>query len=219
MTTNQIRLGPTNTRQPRLGHIPTKLARRWSSSHESTMATPNLDIFMTQGAYTWACAHASSDLDNEVGGWLLGKWRFDQQIDRQFIVIEKIMPAPFIRHGRAYLTFTQDSQVALHDALEGRHPGKEVVGWYHTHPRMGIFLSRYDTWLHHNFFPKPWQVALVVEPHTATGGFFIPGTDGQLDPFQYIGFYELTNRAGRSVMHWENLSCVTGNNDGGTQHE
>jgi proteasome lid subunit RPN8/RPN11 len=219
MTTNQIRLEPTKTHQPRPGNIPYRRAWRWCSPHEGAEADSGLDVFMTQGAYVRACAHAGSDLNNEVGGWLLGKWRFDKRANRQFIVIEKIMPAPYVRHGRAYLTFTQDSQVAMHDALEGNHPGKEVVGWYHTHPRMGVFLSRYDTWLHQNFFPKPWQVALVIEPHTANGGFFIPDPEGQLDPFGYTGFYELINRAGRSVVHWENLSCLAGHNHGGAQHE
>jgi len=169
------------------------------------LPTPNLDVFMTQGAFVRACAHAGSDLRNEVGGWMIGEWRSDKISQRQFIVIEKIMPAPHTQHGRAYLTFTQDSQVAMHESLETRFPGKKVVGWYHTHPRMGVFFSGHDSWLHLNFFPKPWQVALVIEPHSASGGFFIRGADGQLDTRRYFGFYELIHRTQRSVVHWENL--------------
>ena len=84
--------------------------------------------------------------------------------------------------------------MALYEELKERYPDKELVGWYHTHPRMGIFLSEYDTWLHRNFFPEPYQVALVIEPHSATGGFFIRQPDGSLDPRQYFGFYELYQR-------------------------
>jgi proteasome lid subunit RPN8/RPN11 len=215
MSAQLIRLVPTDTSLPRYGHIPYKHARRWQSPHEGSMPAHNLAVFMTQGAFVRACAHAGSDLVNEVGGWLVGKWRFDKRLHQQFVVVEKILPAPFTRHGRVYLTFTQDSQVAMHEVMEERYPGKEVVGWYHTHPRMGIFLSHYDTWLHRNFFPEPWQIALVMEPFAANGGFFIRGVEGQLDPQQYSGFYELTNRTKRSVVHWDNLSTVETLDDGG----
>ena len=178
------------------------------------MPAPILDVFMTQGAFIRACAHAGSDLDNEVGGWMVGQWRSDKVNQQQFIVIEKILPAPHTKHGKAYLTFTQDSQVAMHEELEMRYPGKKVVGWYHTHPRMGIFLSQHDTWLHLNFFPKPWQVALVIEPHSSSGGFFLRGTDGQLDSRQYFGFYELINKRQRSVVHWRNLCPLEKQYDG-----
>ena len=46
---------------------------------------------------------------------------------------------------------------------------------------MGIFLSSWDTWLHSHFFPEAWQVALVIEPYSKSGGFFIQQPDGALD--------------------------------------
>ena len=111
-----------------------------------------------------------------------------------------------MQHGGAYLTFTQDTQVALYAQKEERYPGKDLVGWYHTHPRMSVFLSEYDIWLHQNFFPEPWQVALVIEPHTATAGFFVQQEGGILDARKYYGFYELnTRRKQSSVVHWQNL--------------
>jgi proteasome lid subunit RPN8/RPN11 len=140
-----------------------------------------------------------------VGGWLIGKWRADRSSGAQFIVVEATLPAPYTRHGGAYLTFTQDTQVALHQMMEEKHPGKDLVGWYHTHPRMGVFLSEYDTWLHRHFFPEPYQVALVVEPYSSSGGFFIRQADGRLDARRYYGFFELYNRHKRSVVHWRNI--------------
>ena len=206
MTTNFIHLGPTESVNPGLGYIPYNHARRWFSLHENSSTQSQVEIFMTQGAFIRACAHAGSDLVNEVGGWLIGKVREDKAINQEFIVIEKILPASYTRSGRAYLTFTQDSQVAMHEFLEDRFPGKVVVGWYHTHPGMGLFMSQYDIWLHQNFFKKASKVALVIEPHTKTGGFFFPNPDGQLDPSRYTGFHELTDQEDRSVVHWGNLS-------------
>jgi proteasome lid subunit RPN8/RPN11 len=140
-----------------------------------------------------------------VGGVLVGNWFSDVATNKQFIVVEATLPARFTRQGSVYLTFTQDSLVALHAEMDERFPGKQILGWYHTHPRMGVFLSHYDTWLHRHFFPEPWQVALVIEPFAGLGGFFIRQDDGELDPSRYFGFYELDGNNGQSIVHWQNL--------------
>jgi proteasome lid subunit RPN8/RPN11 len=205
MSTPRILLSPPEQPEPHGTRIPYGHAARWRTPFERDDQEIQVSVFMSPRAYVRVCAHAGSDLDNEVGGWLIGKWRVDKRTGQEFTVIDAILPADHIRHGSAFLTFTQDSQVALYDQLTERFPEKELVGWYHTHPRMGIFLSDYDLWLHSNFFPDPHQVALVIEPHSATGGFFIRQKDGWLDPRRYFGFYELTNNQKRSVVHWRNM--------------
>jgi proteasome lid subunit RPN8/RPN11 len=131
-------------------------------------------------------------------------WR-DSRSGEQFLTVEAVLPARFTRQGNAYLTFTQDSLVAMNDELEEHFPGTQLVGWYHTHPRMRVFLSHYDVWLHDHFFPEPWQVALVIEPHAAMGGFFIRQKDGELDPYRYFGFHELVEETKSSVVDWTNM--------------
>jgi hypothetical protein len=84
---------------------------------------------------------------------------------------------------------------------------------------MGIFLSHYDTWLHKNFFPEPWQVALVVEPHESLAGFFIRQPDGELDPTRYYGFYEVDGGSGYSIVRWNNLQHSEDGSKGGSSHE
>ena len=57
------------------------------------------------------------------------------------------------------------------------------MGWYHSHTRSEIFFSDADLEIHHRFFPEPWQVALVLRPHTfkpTRGGFFFRGKDGAI---------------------------------------
>jgi proteasome lid subunit RPN8/RPN11 len=200
-----IRLKPVEIPTPRTAHIPLKRALYWQSPFENNFSEQAVRVFVAPRAFVRVSAHAASDLKNEVGGWLIGKWRQDKTLNQQFIVVENCLPAPFTRQGQAFLTFTQDSQVALQNLLEERFPGKDLVGWYHTHPRMGVFLSSYDTWLHSNFFPGLHQVAMVVEPYSSTGGFFVRGKDGNLDPKQYYGFYELINHKRGSVVHWSNV--------------
>lgn len=206
MMENRVRLQDSDARAPRASHIPLAHARRWRSPLEDGVR-PSVQVFVTAAAYIRFCAHAGSDLENEVGGALVGSWRVDRCNGEHFVVVEGVLRAPHTRYGRAHVTFTQDSLVALNDELELRHPGKTFVGWYHTHPRLGVFLSEYDTWLHEHFFPEPWQVALVIDPWSVEGGFFARRPDGWLDPRQYFGFYELADSPGESVVHWHNLEA------------
>jgi proteasome lid subunit RPN8/RPN11 len=205
MTESRIRLSAPELSTPLQARIPLAHACRWRSQYENDDLRPGVGVFMTQRAYIRCCAHAATDLNNEVGGGLAGKRRVDPDTEMQFIVIEAVLPARHVRNGSTYLTFTQDTLVAMHEDLEERYQGKELLGWYHTHPRMGVFLSGYDTWLHDHFFPESWQVALVIEPHMAVGGFFIRQPGGRLDPRQNFGFYELMPPGRGSVVYWSNL--------------
>jgi len=202
----RVRLSKTSQVQSMNTRIPYHRAVGWQpKDEEMNLQQPPLTIFMTQNAYVRVCAHAGTDLDNEVGGWMAGKYCHDSQDGIPFIVIDTILPAVYTEQGAAHLTFTGDTQIALHNHLEEHYPEKVFLGWYHTHPRMGIFFSQWDTWLHQNFFPEPWQVALVIEPHQSIGGFFIRQPDGTLDQRNYFGFYELINKAKRSVVFWQNM--------------
>ena len=187
----RVRMGPPDELAPSPARIPKAHALRWWSPYEAPGREPYLAVFMTPRAYVRCCAHAGSDLEHEVGGALVGGYRRDRATGRPYIVIEAALPARHTRQGRSYLTFTHDSLVDLHEELESRYPRKVVVGWYHTHPGMDIFLSGYDLWLHEHFFPYSWQVALVIEPHARHGGFFVRGPGGQPDPRHYTGFGEL----------------------------
>lgn len=188
--------------------MPVAEAQRWDSRFDAERDRLTVSVFVKQPAYARICLHTASDLDNEVGGVLIGQRYLDEAAGEQFVVAESVIPACYTRQGPVYLTFTQDSLVYFHTTLEQRYPGKRIVGWYHTHPRMGIFLSHYDTWLHGSFFSEPWQVALVVEPHTSTAGFFVRQASGILDPTRYFGFYELNGAFGHSLMRWQNLYRV-----------
>ena len=205
MTQSRIHFSPPENPAPQPATLPLENAVRWVSPFEEPGIHPPVSIFMTQTAYTRAVSHASSELENEVGGVLVGRWCLDAETCHQFILVVAALPARFTQQGSVFLTFTQDSLVDIHVKIDLSFPGESIVGWYHTHPRMGLFLSHYDTWLHEHFFAEPWQVALVIEPHSEVGGFFIRQANGELDPCRYFGFYELDGKTGQSVVGWNNL--------------
>jgi proteasome lid subunit RPN8/RPN11 len=203
MSERRIKLSSPPQPETEVEPMPLDEALRWLSPHETKVAGL-VDVFLTQHAYVCCAEHAYSDLSHEVGGVLVGQVRRAES-DRLYIVIEDAIQAQHTQGGPTHLTFTQDSLVQLNNELEDRFPGMQMVGWYHTHPRMDVFLSSYDTWLHESFFGKPWQVALVVEPYADRGGFFCWQSEGVLDPRHYVGFYELGDTSYESVVSWDNL--------------
>jgi hypothetical protein len=50
---------------------------------------------------------------------------------------------------------------------------KALVGWYHSHPDFGVFLSETDLEKTHRvLFAEPFQVALVYDPMRGRAGYF-----------------------------------------------
>jgi proteasome lid subunit RPN8/RPN11 len=214
-----IRIAPPDVPQPRATLRPLENAQRWVSPHGDNGIEPTVSVFLDRAAYIRVSVHSSSSDTVEVGGVLVGDWCVDEETGEQFVIVKHALPARHTLQGSVYLTFTQDSLVDLHEQIEKRFEGERIVGWYHTHPRMGIFLSHYDTWLHKNFFPEPWQVALVVEPYSSLGGFFIRQPDGGLDPKHYFGFYEVDGASGSSIVRWQNLWQIEDGSEGGSSYE
>lgn len=213
-----IRIAPPETAKPEAVPQPLELAQRWNSPYDGNGLQPNVSVFVTRPAYIRICVHACS-AEVEVGGALVGRWCQDERTGAQYIVVKHILPARHTKQGAVYLTFTQNTILDFHDQIEKRFEGEKIVGWFHTHPRMGVFLSHYDTFLHHNFFPEPWQVALVVEPFSSVAGFFVRQADGVFDPTRYFGFYEMDGANGRSIVRWQNFEKAEGEFEGGPHDE
>lgn len=179
---------------------------RWCSPYEHNDELEYPLIFLTQDAYRAINDHAESDLSREVGGMLLGQIR--QTLRGQpYVIVEMPLAADHVDHGPAHLTFTSDTLTALLNQQEDDHPDKQIVGWFHTHPGLSVFLSSYDTFLHQNFFPQAWHVALVIDPRASHAGWFRykNGDRAHLDPHDYVGFYELVEGS-ESIAAWENLT-------------
>jgi proteasome lid subunit RPN8/RPN11 len=73
----------------------------------------------------------------------------------------------------AQVTFTGETWSHIHDQMEKHHAGRSILGWYHTHPGFGIFLSAMDLFIQDNFFNLPWQVAHVYDPVADDEGMFV----------------------------------------------
>lgn len=142
--------------------------------------------------------HANSNLRSELGGFLLG--HAYQDAGRPHIVVEAALPAISDDHGPVHFTFTADSWSQCHQRKQSHYPDLHIVGWYHTHPDLGVFYSSDDVVVHSAGFTLPWHVGLVVDPIRRAASFF-GWVEGELENLS--GFYELTETTeAPSAVDW-----------------
>ena len=110
--------------------------------------------------------HAFSDTRREVGGVLIGTF------GESSVEVTAVLPALKATGGQTHVTFTHEVWDGIHKAIDDDYPGTKIVGWYHTHPGFGLFLSDYDIFIHENFFSDKRMVALVIDPLAGTHGWF-----------------------------------------------
>jgi proteasome lid subunit RPN8/RPN11 len=115
--------------------------------------------------------HSYSNLEAEVGGMLFG------QIEGGQTKISGFIPALTASAEQISLTFTHEVWEEILREGSKNFPNDQIVGWYHTHPAFGLFLSEYDLFIQTNFFSMKGQVALVIDPIAGKMGWFESAMD------------------------------------------
>jgi proteasome lid subunit RPN8/RPN11 len=128
-------------------------------------------IYITTRIVDQIDSFAAQDLTRERGGVLVGK--YSEQMGKRYLIVEGILEAKHTDSTSTTLTFTHETWDTLHAEKERDFAGTRILGWFHTHPRFGIFLSSYDLFIQQNYFNIPWQIAYVVDPVAKTRGFYI----------------------------------------------
>lgn len=175
---DEIAFGEVTRRQPRVLIRPDR-DPSWACLTYGTVDSQNPPIFLDLEAADAIERHALSDRDVELGGVLLGREGIDHDDHTVFVRIDAYLPATDYRNTQASFTYTHETWSEIHRLKDERYPDLDIVGWFHTHPDFGVFLSGHDRFLHQSFFPEPLQVAYVVDPIRRTRGFF-QWRDGKL---------------------------------------
>jgi proteasome lid subunit RPN8/RPN11 len=110
--------------------------------------------------------HARAHSKTEVCGVLIGE-STDGAVD-----IRASIEALNAAQAGTHVTFTQDAWEEIYRVKDELYPEERIVGWYHSHPGFGVFLSEHDLFIQQNFFSSPGQVAWVYDPHTDEEGCF-----------------------------------------------
>jgi proteasome lid subunit RPN8/RPN11 len=127
-------------------------------------------VFLAEEAFDRAVERGTADTTREIGGVLVGELLKDDA--GPYLKIETTIDALHADEKGAELTFTHATWDHINKEMDTKHKGKKVVGWYHTHPGFGVFLSDRDQFIQKSFFNLPFQVAFVYDPKSREHGMF-----------------------------------------------
>ena len=113
-----------------------------------------------------AVDHMYSNTKVEMGGFFVGELADGRAR------IDAAIPALKAPSSLVNLTFDHDTWTDIVTQVDRDHAGKVIVGWFHSHPGHGVFLSGYDEFIQTSFFSSDGMVALVVDPHDGSTGWF-----------------------------------------------
>lgn len=142
------------------------------------------NIYLSQKVYRQIHKFTRNKLTNESGGVLVGTTV--EEFGKINILVSGFIEAKYCEATPTTLKFTHATWDYIHQEMDKRFPGMKIMGWIHTHPDFGIFLSDYDKFIHENFFSEENQIAYVVDPIRKEEGLYF-WINGRLERCK--GFY------------------------------
>ncbi|MHA1275875.1 MAG: Mov34/MPN/PAD-1 family protein [Candidatus Helarchaeota archaeon] len=120
-----------------------------------------VDIILYPMAFAKMVYHTSSNIHKEVAGYLIGK-----VLDENTVAITDVAIAR--QQGTSvHVTLNDEDQALIAQRLEQEELGEVIIGWYHSHPKMGAhFFSSTDvsTQKRYQYFLNQ-AVGLVLDPY------------------------------------------------------
>jgi proteasome lid subunit RPN8/RPN11 len=132
--------------------------------------TSDFRLFFDPQVHSGILEHAGEDTSIEICGVLVGRWESDS--DGPFAVISNRIRCDNASSKLAEVTFTHESWAQINNEMDTKYQDLRIIGWYHSHPDFGIFLSDRDFFIQEHFFSGAGQVALVVDPVRKREGVF-----------------------------------------------
>ena len=129
--------------------------------------------------------------EKEIFGYLIGsilKWD-----DKIYVKIEDVLFILGAIHSEDFSTAQIEGTAGKYESKfqrlkkKSQNSSLRIVGWWHSHPDFGCFLSNTDLTTQKYFFPESYQVALVVDPIRDELGFYTlaDGSEKGYRPISY----------------------------------
>ncbi|MHA1839652.1 MAG: Mov34/MPN/PAD-1 family protein [Candidatus Ranarchaeia archaeon] len=126
------------------------------------VVSPKAVAEMLNHALNYYSDNTTTSTNHEVMGLLIG-W----EIDEKEIYVYRTYP---VTHGSAIGVQFRDEHFKVFENLDlNEDKGEFVLGWYHSHPGLGVFLSAIDINTHASSFQgrNPKSIAIVIDPAEA----------------------------------------------------
>lgn len=140
-----------------------------------------LSVYLARTCERAIDSHLASE-SAELGGLLLGRV-FKAPISTAssypwITLIEQAIPSCEYRNSSVSLRMGTEVWNRAGAALQD---GLMIVGWYHSHPNLGVFFSGTDRATQSAFFNHPYALGLVIDPIRKERKCFFGGASEELD--------------------------------------
>lgn len=144
----------------------TKLADLENYYNDSAVANVFIEKEAAKEIFDFVWTSQKTRPAPEVGGFLMGKVQSNPErpglYDVYINAFLKDMAPDF--QNNVNISFSDGIAADELDYIDS-HRGEEKVGWLHTHPGHGVFLSPTDIGSHFRAFPRATQMAIVIESY------------------------------------------------------
>jgi 26S proteasome regulatory subunit N11 len=129
--------------------------------HESE--AQGFDLYLSKLAEEKIRNHAMSRLEPriEIMGLLLGT--LYRHNEREYVLVRDVVTTD-LDASLVSVRFDRQGFEKLFDSLDDSGFDYVIVGWYHSHPGHGCFLSQTDVDTQVSMFNRPFHSALVIDP-------------------------------------------------------
>jgi proteasome lid subunit RPN8/RPN11 len=127
-------------------------------------------VYLSLSAFDYIDDYARSDTNKEIGGFLLGNYTGEK--DNFRVWVEAAVEASYTETSGSGLRFTHRTWEHVVKIRDRDYPGCRIIGWFHTHPGVGTYISKSDLFMHEVFFDSFWQVSYVIDPLSREHAFY-----------------------------------------------
>lgn len=152
------------------------------------------ELYINKKAWDDINDHAIKGGSIEIGGFLLG---FECILDNLPVIWITKSVRGNCRSSPAQVIIETSTYDEVLTKIESE--GLSIVGWYHTHPGFGVFLSGTDKNTMSLHFSKPSSVAIVLDPIRGTSGFF--GWDKEKKRLKHLNAYRFDGDNDAQYQH------------------
>lgn len=148
-----------------------ELAFLKNSIVRGNISDEDLRIFILDEVYDHVERYSKTDLKRELGGVFLGS--YIRKDDYEVVIINGVLDAKHTKQTSTAMEYTERTWEAIHKEMDIYYPDSEIVGWFHTCPGYGVFLSSDDPFIQNNFSDFLWHTAWIIDPVSDNQELFI----------------------------------------------
>lgn len=150
-----------------------------------------LNIYLEDYVYTYLYQYAKTNRGEEKGAVLVGY--YTEELGKKAAIISgAIQFEDLFCEGEVLVTEPQIKE--MQKKINRYFPDCELMGWMHTQPGYGIFLTTQDIRIHQDYFRESYQSFMIIDPIENAEAFFIWDEEEIKSAEGYYMYYDKNER-------------------------